>query len=75
MDAITIGLGSANTLKLAKITTSQNVSTMKNGTGIALSLCVKTSIRVRPISVVAWTIRDFSEACSSLAGVRPSTAL
>ena len=32
---------------------------MKNGTGIALSLCVKTSSRVRPISVVAWTIRDF----------------
>jgi hypothetical protein len=48
---------------------------MKNGSGIALSLCVKTSIRVRPISVVAWTIRAFSEACSSLAGVSPSTAL
>ena len=39
---MTIGVGSANRLKLAKITTSQNTSTMKNGTEIALSFCVKT---------------------------------
>ena len=34
---MTIGLGSANRLKLAKITTSQNTSTIKNGSGIASS--------------------------------------
>ena len=72
---MTIAPGSANRLKLEKITTSQNTSTMKNGTGIASSLCVKTSSRVRPISVVIWMMRDFSEVCSSLAGFRPSTAL
>ena len=37
VDATTIGPGSANRLKLAKITTNQNTSTIKNGSGIASS--------------------------------------
>jgi hypothetical protein len=35
VETMMIGRGSANRLKLAKITTSQNSSTMKNGSGIA----------------------------------------
>ena len=49
VDARTIGLGSANREKLAKMTTSQNTSTTKNGTGIASSAWLNTSSRVRPM--------------------------
>ena len=68
---MTIGPGSANRLKLAKITTSQNTSTTKNGSGIASSPWVNTSSRVRPMSVVSWMMRDFSEVCSGVGGLQP----
>jgi hypothetical protein len=57
-EPMTIALGGANKLKLAKMMVSQNTSTTKKGAGIESPLCAASSKRVCAKSVLTFIARD-----------------